>query len=1260
MKLKKKALTPVGLALQQAGVLTVSATLAGFPVLGYATDLADLPLASTGSTVVKPNILFVLDDSGSMTWEYMPDEMGGETSRVAFRNAACNTVYYNPSTTYARPKDSTGSAFPNASFTSAEPNGFDTSGTNVNLSSSFKAHGGDTAQRAYYYTVSPTPSTNSSACLASPTASSASAHTVTDTEGGVTYTWTKVVLPADATQEQNFANWYAYYRTRMQMMKSSTGLAFQSITSAYRVGFITINPTSGGSVTSSRYLKIADFDAAHKASFYSKLYATTDNGSTPLRQALARAGWIYAGKLNSGLTNGIPTADDPIQYSCQQNFTILTTDGYWNQDNGVDLNNTQIVNEDGNISLTPRPMHDGASSTDYTQTVRTVKEYSLIGSNCSSSATRKKIRVITTITTTNTPVGGGTPVVTVSGPTSATHNNTCTNNHTLPPNTDVTTSSAVTITSGGSNYTLADVAEYYYRTDLRSSTFGTQTNAAGTDISENNVPSSGTGTEDDKASHQHMTTFTLGLGLFGTIAFSSDYKSNTNPSTPFNQIRAGTLNWPSVPNATTSEPQKADDLWHAAVNGRGQAFTASNPQDVINGLTTALAGVNARVASAAAAATSNLEPVAGDNFAYTASYETQNWVGDVQAREIDLASGTVSSTPNWSASTKLDLRTGDACDTRTIKLFRSGATDNLVNFTASTDTCTSGTQTASGVLSTELDGTELGWYAEANLTTLAQFDTGATGMTAAQKTASAGASMVNFIRGQRGKEGFIAGDVNALYRERTHVLGDIVNAQPVYVKSAVANYTENNYNTFKTVTVASRTPMVYVAANDGMLHAFKAGTSSSDATGGDESWTYIPRLVAPELWRLADTNWKTTHKFNVDGTPVVSDIWDGSAWRTILVAGLNKGGKGFYALDITNPTSPKALWEFGYSSTCFDASNTATHGADCHMGYSYGNPVIGKLSNGTWAVFVTSGYNNNNGAASDDGEGFLYVLNALTGQIIKKIGTNVGTNAAPSGLGKINAWTNNGFIDNTIERVYGVDLLGNLWRFDTNGAAASGSLATRIATFADGGGTPQPITTKPVLTEVNSEPFVYVATGQYLGSTDIGSTGVQSLYAIRDPLTAVAYTNPRTQLKKNTITNTTVGGVLIRQAACTTNCSSTDGWFIDWPDTGERVNVDMKLQLGTLTVVSNVPQNNACNIGGYSYINFFNYSDGLAVATSTNASVGSKLSDSLAVGINIVRLPSGKTVAIATTSDASQKTVDVPTAGEALSGRRVSWRELGE
>ena len=703
----------------------------------------------------------------------------------------------------------------------------------------------------------------------------------------------------------------------------------------------------------------------------------------------------------------------------------------------------------------------------------------------------------------------------------------------------------------------------------------------------------------------------------------------------FQDIRLGTANWP-IPAAEGATA--LDDLWHAAVNGRGQYFGASSPDKVVTGLTDALTGVEARTGSAAAAATSNLEPVAGDNFAYTASYITQSWTGEIEAHEIDLATGNVKGAIIWSAATKLNALTKGACDNRTIKLFRSGAANNLVDFKWNSDACDVSGNPA-GSPQTTLNAAEQANFNATQVGLLSHYPVmgDGTGGTANQRAAAPGANLVNFLRGQRGKEGFDSGppitntEINKLYRARSAVLGDIVNAQPVFVKAPSLDYTDAGYVSFRsTHTPASdgtggRTPMVYVAANDGMLHAFKAGRSLVDTEGGTEAWAFIPTMVLPNLYKLASENYASSHVFSVDGTPTAADIFDKTAsadcalatptapqncWKTILVGGLNKGGQGYYALDITDPAAPKAMWEFKNSATCIavDATSkapTVASFSDCHLGYTFNNPVIGKLADGTWAVFVTSGYNN------DDGNGYLYVLNAATGQILYRIATGVGSASDPSGLNHINAWVDNAQFNNTITRVYGVDILGNIWRFDVNNTLGpAGREAQLVASLTTSAGVPQPVTTKPELAEVAGEPWVYVGTGRYLGTTDGADTTTQTIWAIKDPMTSnptftdAVVTNLRTTLGQRTINNIGSGATAYRTVT-TSSARAGVGWFADLPDLGERVNIDPRLQLGTLVVASNVPLPNACNIGGYSWLNYFNYTTGCAVATSTNASVGS-------------------------------------------------------
>ncbi len=823
----------------------------------------------------------------------------------------------------------------------------------------------------------------------------------------------------------------------------------------------------------------------------------------------------------------------------------------------------------------------------------------------------------------------------------------------------------ITGSSGGSTGSLADVAQYYYNTDLRPTM-------------ANNVPAGGTGIEDDKATWQHMTTFTMGLGLAGQLTYRTDYKTaNTGD---FQNIRDGLLNWP-VP--SSDNPTALDDLWHAAANGRGQFFSASNPDSVVDGLATALAGIQARVSSAAAAATSNLEPVAGDNFAYTAKYKTLEWTGELEAHEINLSTGDVGATVIWSAQSALDALVGNACDKRSIYLFRAGASNNRVNFSWNTQTC-DGSFLPTGTADTGLNASEKAYFGATAVAALSQYATMTDGTgtpaTANQRALAVDDKLVNFVRGQRGYENFTTNDANKLYRQRTHVLGDIVNAQPVYVKTPFASYTDEGYlNThtvtgataFKTTGVAStRLPMVYVAANDGMLHAFYAGSSTTDVLGGKERWAFIPSMVLPNLYKLADDNYPNNHRYSVDGTPTVGDFYDTSgtpAWKTMLVAGMNSGAKGYYALDITDPDTPKGLWEFKWSDTCYDASNSSTAYADCHVGYTFNDPILTKLTDGTWVVIVTSGYNNVNAPVkAGDGQGYLYVLRAYDGKILYKISTGSGNATTPSGLNHTINWVDSTLVNNTTLRVYAGDLLGNLWRFDVNdNINPTGREATLIGQAKSPGasGLPQPISTRPELALKGSDTFIMFATGQLLGSDDLSNTQVHSIWGVVDPLTntTTAYTDMRASMKPMAMTQVGTGASATRTVACTGSssaCNVTTGWVIDLPDSGERVNVDPKLQLGTLVVASNVPQTSACTIGGYSWINFVNFTTGAEVANSTGGAASQKLSDSLAVGLNIVRLPDGKTVVITTTSDAKQTTVAAPFDTPSPTGKRISWREI--
>lgn len=840
---------------------------------------------------------------------------------------------------------------------------------------------------------------------------------------------------------------------------------------------------------------------------------------------------------------------------------------------------------------------------------------------------------------------------------------------------------------GGSINSLADVAQYYYATDLRPTMSNTPPYG---------VPSIGTGPEDDRANWQHMTTFTIALGVSGTLNYRSDYRSTAATTGDFADIRTGAKSWPLWPDPAVltppaggtyenwNNPRSIDDFWHAAVNGRGQYFSAGSPSSVVSGLSGALAGIQARVSAGAAAGTSTLQPTIADNQVFIGRYTTGEWTGDVLASSFDLSTGEVNGTTSWSAQTKLDAKTGASCDNRNIYLIRPGATNNLVPFTWNTQACdASGLPT--GLVDTSLNSTEMVNFDGTKVQNLSHYPAMTDGTLGSvdQVGSAAGANLVNFLRGQRGKEGFEPDVANKLYRARTHVLGDIIGGQPTYVKAPTSTYQDSGYAAFKAAN-ASRTPMVYVPANDGMLHAFYAGTSSTDPQGGEEAWAIIPSAVVSNMYKLADNNYRNVHQFYVDGAPVVGDVRDSAstAWRTLLVGGLNAGGKGYYAVDITDPAVPKVLWEFKFSTTCY-ANSAATSGADCNLGLTFGKPVITKIKDpaypeGRWAVLVSSGYNNVTGAGlAGDGQGYLYVLDASTGNILYKIATSAGSVTTPSNLGQLRAYVEDASVSNLAVRVYGGDMLGNVWRFDVNDTQPpTGREAIRVGQAKDSNGNGQPITTRPELAELNGKPMVIVGTGRMLGTTDITDTQTQSIYAMVDQLTGdPVYADLRLALKPMVMTTVGSGTTAARTIACSTSpgafCTSQNGWFLDLPESAERVNIDMTLALSTLVAVTNVPTSDACTSGGHSWLNYIDFASGEANGSFGNTSpqgtyVSQYLTNSIAVGTTVIRLPDGSFRTVVRTAGAEgpggfgtvvrEGFFPTPTP----TGKRISWREIAQ
>lgn len=362
---------------------------------------------------------------------------------------------------------------------------------------------------------------------------------------------------------------------------------------------------------------------------------------------------------------------------------------------------------------------------------------------------------------------------------------------------------------------------------------------------------------------------------------------------------------------------------------------------------------------------------------------------------------------------------------------------------------------------------------------------------------------LNYLRGDKsGEVGPQATGMNA-YRARSAPLGDIVNSKVTPVSSPnqiFSNSANPGYAKFKKDN-ANRPTVAYVGANDGMLHALN-GSFTDTVAGvgpGAEVFAYVPSALfagpngTPQVDGLAALgNPSYDHRYYVDATPLAFDIDFNNAggrrttssdstsdWHTVLIGGLGKGGRSFYAIDVTDPATmtsealvaAKVLWEF----------------SDPTMGFSFGAPTVVKTEKYGWVVVLTSGYNSNGG--------YLYFVDPKTGALLEKVPTG----AASNGLAHANAFVRD-YSDGTADAIYAGDLDGQVWRFDITGTKTFPD-ATLLATLTDSTGTnAQPITTQPLIEiDPNSRKrYVLVATGRLLNLDDAKSSQPNAFYALLD------------------------------------------------------------------------------------------------------------------------------------------------------------------
>jgi type IV pilus assembly protein PilY1 len=636
-----------------------------------------------------------------------------------------------------------------------------------------------------------------------------------------------------------------------------------------------------------------------------------------------------------------------------------------------------------------------------------------------------------------------------------------------------------------------------------------------------------------------------------------------------------------------------DSWWYTTTRTSGTArlpdnyFTAGAPDQMIDGLQRAFKKISDDLrAFTTSFATALPQTALLGTIAYGARYDASDWSGEVVANTVafDAVTGTPSLTSAWSFSSKLTAQLAES----------SGAgwntSRNIVTWTLTTGATAFAPPVGAAVpfRHTSLTSTQK-----------AALDT-------TYRDGDDSADYLNYLRGQRlHEESSTATGSAKIYRNRTNPVGDIVGSRvrPVGPPAAPFAVASNpGYAAFKT-TWASRPTVVYVGTNAGLLHAIDGAVSTADGHNpGRELFAYVPDMLfrgpngTPGVDGLAargDPDF--THKAMVDGSPVSFDVDFARTqnntrtglfgaptltpdWRTILVGGMGKGGRGYYALDITDPgamtsetaVASKVLWEI-----------SSAHPDFAELGFSYGEPTAVKTRKWGWVLIFASGYNNS------DGQGWFFIVNPRNGALLEKVSTGVGTPTAQAGMAHVQSFVLDR-TDGTADAVYAGDLLGNLWRWDLRAATGSYPAPVRIAVLTNTSGQAQPVTSRPnvVVQPATNRRYVTVGTGRLLDNSDISSPMAQSFYAILDGTgNNFAATGPagaefpitRSQLVQHTDLTRTV-----------TVESNQGGWWVNLgvsaAGNGWRVITEPSAFFGVVTFVAMLPNTSACNPSGISRV----------------------------------------------------------------------------
>lgn len=645
------------------------------------------------------------------------------------------------------------------------------------------------------------------------------------------------------------------------------------------------------------------------------------------------------------------------------------------------------------------------------------------------------------------------------------------------------------------------------------------------------------------ATWQNMTTYTIGFNDAATLSGTPTWAGDTWGGAGYIGLVNGTSAWGNPLNTGTS--YKAHELWHMALNSRGRFVPAPTASSLTTAFKDILDNIIADTSRPLVSISASSSSLRTSSNRYVAEYFGADWSGQVKAYTVSAGTGASGSVPIW---------------------YAAGKNDDAPPVAQGLDI--TGFSVPARVVLSHNGSTGISWE-WANLTS-AQQTLMKTGVTDTQ-----GENRLNYVRGDRTKEVATSGP----FRNRSSRLGDIVNSNIWYVGKPSGEYPGAAYATFNTAH-AGRAAMIYVGANDGMLHGFQA-------SDGVEKLAYVPKGVLSKF--VSYSNPAYTHQYFVDGQPFTGDADLGGAtgWKTVLVGSLGGGGKGYFILDITDPA------DFTAANATSIVKYDNTDSTDGDIGYIFSPPVVDetradksrqivKMNDGKWAVVLGNGYNSTN-------ERPVLIVHYLDGSTPVKI-TPTCASSCPGFIGDGNGLSSPRLLDlngdGKVDVAYAGDLKGNLWKFDLAGAT-SGTWKVAFTNrpyfvAKSASNVREPITTAPyAMPHPLGGIMLAFGSGRNITDTDPTSIDTDTMWGVWDnsaiTVTAGVVTigaPPYSLDVINTGADTTRPASLVQQTstvartdtdgkkfydvsrngvAYTASAATKRGWYLDWPVAGLRV-----------------------------------------------------------------------------------------------------------